>query len=330
MSRILVVLTVMVLLPSLATAQSWTEKMFAETSHDFGTVGRGAEAEFAFEFTNLYEEDVHVSAVKTSCGCTTPVITDELVETHERSSIVARFNTLTFTGQKNAVITVVFDQPYYAEQQLLIKGHIRTDVTFDPPQVQFGQLRDPSKADRTITVQHIGRSDWTIRDVRSESDYYQVKLGKPVRKGTTVTYQLNVQLDKETPPGELNQPLMLVTDDSDLGQLTLGVSGRVLPALTVSPTSLSFGVVNGGASESRRVVVRADEPFRLQKAESDDPRVKCEFDAEAKKLHFINVTFAPPTDADAQKLLESIKIETDLKGGRSASIMVTGEVQDAP
>lgn len=330
MSRVLVLSTVVLLIPCLAQGQSWTEKMFEETSHDFGTVGRGAEAEFAFKFTNLYEEQVHVAAVKTSCGCTTPVITDELVETHETSSIVARFNTLTFTGQKNAVITVVFDQPYYAEQQLLIQGHIRTDVTFDPPQVQFGQLRDPSRADRTITVQHVGRSDWTIRDVRSESGYYQVKLGKPIRKGTTVTYQLNVQLDEDTPPCELNQPLVLVTDDQSLQQLTLGVTGRVLPALTVSPASLSFGVVAGGEAESRRVVLRADEPFTLQKAESDDPRVKCEFDAEAKKLHFVNVTFAPPADADAEKVLESIKLETDLQGGRTATIMVTGQVQDAP
>ena len=31
--------------------------------------------EFAFEAQNLYEEDVHIADVRTSCGCTTPTIT---------------------------------------------------------------------------------------------------------------------------------------------------------------------------------------------------------------------------------------------------------------
>jgi hypothetical protein len=50
-------------------AQSWAQKMFKVTSHDFGTVARGAKAEFLFEMQNIFEEDIHIASVRTSCTC---------------------------------------------------------------------------------------------------------------------------------------------------------------------------------------------------------------------------------------------------------------------
>ena len=123
-----------------AHAQNWAEKMFATKSHDFRTVGRGAKSEFHFDFTNLYEEEVHVQSVRTSCGCTSPTVTKDTLKTHQKSSILATFNTNTFIGQKQATITVVFDRPSYAEVQLKVSGFIRTDITFTPPEVAYGEI----------------------------------------------------------------------------------------------------------------------------------------------------------------------------------------------
>ena len=82
-----------VLLAVPASGQEWAEKMFSVTSHNFGTVAKGSKTEFRFVYRNLYEEDVHVSSVRTSCGCTQPAITKKLIETHETGEIVAAFNT---------------------------------------------------------------------------------------------------------------------------------------------------------------------------------------------------------------------------------------------
>ena len=76
-----------------ASAQEWATKMFKTKSHDFGSVARGAEAEFSFEFENLYEEDLHVASVRSSCGCTTPTIAKRDLKTFEKSQIVAKYNT---------------------------------------------------------------------------------------------------------------------------------------------------------------------------------------------------------------------------------------------
>ena len=49
-----------------ASAQQWAAAMFEKKSHNFGTVARGAKADFEFKFKNIYLEDVHVSSVSSS------------------------------------------------------------------------------------------------------------------------------------------------------------------------------------------------------------------------------------------------------------------------
>ena len=58
---------VTVLLSVPTFGQEWATKMFATTSHDFGTVARGQRTEFEFVLENLYVEDVHIASVRASC-----------------------------------------------------------------------------------------------------------------------------------------------------------------------------------------------------------------------------------------------------------------------
>ena len=121
-----------------ATAQNWGPPRFAQTYHDFGTVARGAATEHLFWFTNTCGSDVHVQGVRTSCGCTTPSAVHSTVKSGEKGAIRAVFNTRSFTGQRSATITVVFDRPRYTEVQLQVRGYIRRDVVFEPSCVDLG------------------------------------------------------------------------------------------------------------------------------------------------------------------------------------------------
>ena len=62
----LILLAFGIFLPAFAqelSAQNWAEKMFQKKNHDFRMVGRGTKSVYHFDFSNLYEEDVHVAAV---------------------------------------------------------------------------------------------------------------------------------------------------------------------------------------------------------------------------------------------------------------------------
>ncbi len=51
-----------------AQAQDWARDMFDHTSHDFGTVARGAKVEHRFGVQNIYLEDAHIKSARASCG----------------------------------------------------------------------------------------------------------------------------------------------------------------------------------------------------------------------------------------------------------------------
>ena len=121
-----------------ALGVDWTTKMFETTSHDFGTVARGERAEFQFVLENLYVEDVHISAVRASCSCTTPEIKVATLKTHEKGAIVAKFNTAAFLGAKGATLTVTFDKPFLAEMQLQVRGTVVAKT------VQTPEIRAPA------------------------------------------------------------------------------------------------------------------------------------------------------------------------------------------
>jgi hypothetical protein len=210
-----------------ASAQDWANKMFAVTSHNFGTVAKGSKTEYRFVFRNLYKEDLHVAGVRTSCGCTSPTVSKRDLKTHETAEVVATFNTRTFTGQHGATLTVTFDKPFHAEVQLRVAGNIRGDVTFDPPFVDLGNVELGKGVERTVRVTRVGGSAWEINDVRSANADFEVALSKPTTGAGQTTYDLTMRLKPEAQAGYIKGQLVLVTNDPRATQIPMDVeAGR--------------------------------------------------------------------------------------------------------
>ena len=231
-------------------AQSWAARMFAASEHDFGNVARGAKAEYAFVFSNIYLEDVHVVGAHTSCGCTSVRIENPALKTYDSGAVVAILNTSSFQGQRGATIYVDIDKPFPATVELHVKGFIRSDVVVEPGSVQFGDMPQGAASKRTVTINCFGREDWKILDVRGTNSHVVVDLAEIARGGGQVSYQMTVNADKAMPSGYLSERVMLVTNDPESPQIPLLVEGRVLPAITVSPASL-FWEWSNRATRSR-------------------------------------------------------------------------------
>jgi hypothetical protein len=307
-----------------ARADNWAEKMFRVREHDFRTVGRGTKCEYHFELENPYQEEVHIASVRTSCGCTTPTISKQTLKTHQTGAIIAKFNTSTFIGQKAATITVVFDKPHYAEAQLKISGFIRTDITFDPPEVAFGEIPPGETREREVVITHNGTSNWQITDVRSHCTDLQVRLNPPEISPGMVKYRMLVRTKASMPEGDIRERLTLISNDRDFPTTEMSISGRIRPILSVSPTALSLGTAQAGAVMEKRLVVRGEEPFAITQVVCADDRFEFDVPGGTKKLHFVKMRFT--ADTATSKIGQEIRIETDLPGDKSASCIVTGSV----
>ncbi len=320
----LVALLVLGLLPSCVLAQEWAEKMFSSLHYDFGPVARGAVAEHRFTIKNLYKEDVRISSVRSSCGCTNPVLTKDTLKTYEEAELIAKFDTVKFKGQHQATLTVTIDQPYFAEVRLLVKGYVRRDVVFSPGKVDFGTVPMGLETERDVQLAYAGRDDWKIMDVQSTDDHLVVAMQETQRGGGRVGYQLKVRLLPSAPAGYVNSELVIITNDSNMPRVPLAVEGRVAAQLTVSPSALHLGVVKPGETVTRNLVVKGETPFRVLKVTCPDACFTFQVDQESKKLHLIPVIFTAGDEPG--KILQQIEIETDLDNVKAPAVTAQAEV----
>ncbi len=315
-------LAMMTFLAPAANAQQWARKMFKTTSHNFGVVAKGAKAEYDFELQNIFVEDVHLAAVRSSCGCTEPHIVNPDLKTWEKGAIRAVFNTKSFVGSRSATVTVVIDRPYFAEVQLSVRGYIRGDVLFTPGSVSFGEVEASQVAERTVSVSYAGRSSWDITDVRSANPHFEVELSDRQSQYGRVSYKMLVRLKDDTPVGYIQDQLTIVTNDSYNGTLELPVEGRVVSPVTVSPASLFLGVLKPGQTVKKKLVVRGTKPFKITGVDCPGDCFQFQTKDESNKIHLVPVTF---TAGDKPgKVSQKIEIRTDL--GTTLSCMASGTI----
>lgn len=308
-----------------ARAQQWAEKMFDSLSFDFGGVARASKVEHRFIFKNIYKEEVHVSSVRSSCGCTDVSVHNDHLKTYEQGEIVAILNTRAFVGQRSATITVTIDQPFYAEVQLRVSGYIRTDVVLDPSSVEFGSVDVGGKAEQRIAVAYAGRDDWKIEDVKNASPYLEAEVKETARGGGRVNYELIVRLKPQAPPGYFLEQLTLVTNDRREKEIPIDVEGRIASAISVTPSSLFLGVVAPGKQVTKQLVVRAAQPFKIVSVTCDDPAFAFKYPDDARALHMIPVTFtAGETEG---KSTGKIRITTDLPDAAALECTAYAQVQ---
>lgn len=326
-SLVLIVLAQFAVSP--LSAQEWAEKMFNKMEHDFGTVARGAETVYRFEITNIYKQPMKILGVRSSCGCTSPTIENNTINTYEKAYLVAKFNTHTFVGLHGATLTVTFGAPFPAEVQVRVHGNIRGDVVFTPGAIEFGKVDEGEVREQRINVSYAGRADWKIVDITNDNDYFEVEMEEAPRAFGKVSYNLVVRLKDNVPAGFIKDQLTVVTNDrrADSQRIPLFVGGHVVPEISVTPETLVLGNVKAGEPVTRKVVVRGKKPFKILDVNCGDNCFSFNTDDESKELHLVEITYRPGDQPGPVKV--PVTITTD-RPNRNAGLTVSAEVIAAP
>jgi hypothetical protein len=292
-----------------ASAQDWAVKMFNTTSHDFGTVARGAKTQFRFQVKNIYEEDAHIREVSSSCGCTTPQLTKSDLKTFESAEVVADFNTRDFLGHKSATLKVIFDRPFAAEVQLHVAGFIQGEVMVQPPALDLGTVDVGKGAERKLNVTYVGRENWKIVDVKTLDPHFEVEISELARGPGKISYELLVRLTEDAPVGFIKDQLILVTSDARAQELPVDMQGRVISDITISPSQLFIGVVHPGQKVTKKLVVRGKKPFKIIDVKCPDKSFEIDPPKEARAVHLIPVVFTAGDDPG--RIAQKISLMTD-------------------
>jgi len=319
-------LTILLGTASSGRGQDWAKEIFGASSHDFGVVARGAKVEHKFIIENKWEEDLIITSVQSSCGCTSAKIDKKYLKTWEKAELVVTVDTRSFLGRKDATVTVKFAPPFPDEVQLHIHTYIRSDVVVQPGEVQFGSIGEGTGAKQKVSVNYAGREDWRIDRVESANPFLEGQVTEVSRGGGQVKYDLWVTLKPNAPAGYIQDQLVLLTNDLDprTARVPVSVEGVVSQSLSVRPSPLFMGVIETGQTVAKQLVVQGKTPFRITAVRSSDPRFKCKSPEDAKSVHLLPITF----DAKdcSGKISGKIHIETDYPNAKPLDVDVNVQV----
>ena len=90
----------------------------------------------------------------------------QVLKPGERADVVVKVNTSSFSGPREATLTVLFDRPRFAETQLSIHCFIRPNVLLTPGAVKLCTSQG-KPAHGTATLRCVGKPDWRILRVES-------------------------------------------------------------------------------------------------------------------------------------------------------------------
>lgn len=273
---------------------SWAEKVLDRNKIDFGVVAAGSETKLRIGLRNGYQEALHIQAVRPSCGCISVKHYTDTLNSRDQGYIELQLDTIGHRGQKNVSVTVVFDQPQYAEVRIPIAAYIRTDVVMTPGSAQFGAVPKGSPHEKKLSLAYAGRPDWRITGVSSKNPHITCKPVEISRGGGRVDYEVAISIKSSAPVGDLREQIVLLTDDAGNPQVPVIVEAKIESEFS-GPEVVSFGVVPAGDRQTKNVIIRGRRPFQVQKVESEKSvgTFEVRLPKEPKNFHIIPLTLIP-------------------------------------
>lgn len=102
---------------------------FEKTQHDFGTVTEGESVEYIFRFTNIGNDTLVITNIRTSCGCTAALLSKHSIAPGESGEIKAAFDSQGRPGLNRKTIAVISNDPN--RQQVVLSFTVNVEEKKD-------------------------------------------------------------------------------------------------------------------------------------------------------------------------------------------------------
>lgn len=314
-----------------AFSQGWARKMFTEFSHDFGDVNKGDRPVYKFQIQNVFQEDIHIAGVQSSCGCTTVSVAKNQLKTWEKTELSCQFNSPAFDGAKTATVTVRFNRPYVGEVQLNIRGRIvnRSGLNITPKSIDFGVVSKSKSPTRTVNLTAFGNPNFRILDVKSTFSHVKVQLRQKSRKNNQVQYEISTSLKDSVPAGfSEGQLFVVVQDGAQTREVPISFSAKVVSGgLRLSPEILTLNGVEPGQEVRKKVILKGTDPFRIVDVTCHSKAFRVRAGKEAKKVHVVEIIYTGEPKSGQHEC--ELSFYTDVTGDDPSKLRAIVEIVDA-
>jgi len=325
--------------PSLAQIE------FKNTTHDVGKVFDHDPQEFTFDFTNTGEEELVITKVQSSCGCTAGALEKTEYAPGESGSIEVTFNPKGKKGDQRRQLTVYSNDKGGREIVLTVTGSVTQLVSIDPAILSMGSVAKGESAVKFITV--TGRTeDFEVTRVTAGNlEVFSTRvigteaieeLSADGEKGETLRRStIEVTLKAGAKVGRVDDRLSIRTNDPRRPIVTAQVIATVMGDIAVTPPRISIGRPELGQTFEREFTVasRSGEAFEIKEIKFANGAVRIEFDAtpvNPEKPDTYKVRMKATAARVHPRLRQEIVIVTNVSGEEEIRIPISGVVTTRP
>ena len=198
-----------------------------EEKHDFGELIQGTHAAHVFRLVSDGDNDLVISRIKPSCGCTvanvtligadgsrTPYITGDGIAPGTEFEIEAAFKSDGKNGRTKTQVAVYCNDPRTVIS-LMLEADVQPVLTLEPRTLNLGQATSAEKVEGTMRLSSATLPAFKVEvDPQFVQKHMTVDLTpvSPDAEGRAREWDVHVTLGPELPEGMRNYPIRLLTD----------------------------------------------------------------------------------------------------------------------
>lgn len=120
--------------------------------HDFGIVTQKSSLEHIFQLRNTGSAPLEVASVETSCGCTSTLLSDKVLQPGQAGELKVGFESGSMEGPFRKKVTV-HTNAEESSTEIYIKGSVQPLFTVDPAVIAFGNVSTGQEYRRKVVIQ---------------------------------------------------------------------------------------------------------------------------------------------------------------------------------
>lgn len=225
MRCLLLVFTVVLMWASSAVAAP--QLVLDQLEIDWGAIYSGEKREHRFILTNAGDEPLEIVKVHSSCGCTTAMATQQLIEPGEQAELTVQFNSKNFHGQVVKRVVITSNDPQQPKIQLHLKAKVQSELTLSASRLQLGRLEGGKKVVKTLML--INQSDRAVQIIALRCTSAALRVAavpQQLLAGERYPLELTI-LPPDKTGARVNGYLLIESQGHARTQLRLPVMGQV-------------------------------------------------------------------------------------------------------
>jgi len=281
--------------------------------YDFGDVAEGSKVSHDFIIKNSGTAPLIIQRIIPSCGCTNTKSATDSIAPDGQGAVHVEFDTSGFSGQKVKLIRVLTNDPDTSASTLTLKGRVENSVEIKPARIAFNTIRHADgalSASQDVTVRLKEGTNRKLGAVRALSKHVKVRE----LATSDSEKKFSVTILPSAPLGELRDRVIVNLEGRPLRTIAIPLFAIVEGAVTITPTSISFGLIEGSEALERSVKIENSGPkdLLIKHVKSDNPGVSWSVtDVRKGKRYVLKVRLDPKLLNGDESVKALITVETN-------------------